>query len=115
MVMETTTAQELLDLQTANLNADNQRKLAAADWAIALEVVRARYEWIEKHPVKIDYDKWIASELKTALDSAGTLDELDDVKQKTLIPSKDVLDKDQWKLAVKMFRERLGEIDPDAV
>lgn len=115
MVMEAPTAQDLLDLQTANLNADNQRKLQPADWQIAVEVTRARFLWIEQNPAKIDYDKWIASELSTALKSAGTLDELDDVKQRTLIPSRDALDAVQWKLAVKMFRERLGEIDPDAV
>jgi hypothetical protein len=113
------TQQTALDVQMQNLTTDMQRKVTPAAWAEAVKKVRARAQYLLDHPTKqaFDAEKWLApnGDLETALAACEALEQLDEVKDKTLIPSKDSLTTDQWKRAVKLYRSHLGRIDPEAI
>jgi hypothetical protein len=88
-----------------------QSRLSTDTWAKGVAVFRKRMEEILEDP-PFDAERWLKGDLAGALSGAESREQLDKVKDTVLIPEKDKLSAAQWKTAVRMYRERLDEIDP---
>lgn len=108
---EATERQSLLDLQAKNMTPAQQRKVSANGWKLAVDIFREHMQKLIATPV-FDPEAWLKGDLAGALSGAETLEQLSAVKDKVLIPEKERLTPEQWKRAVKAYRERLDEIDP---
>lgn len=108
------TSNDLLDMQSEHLTAAQQRKVTPAGWAEAVKIFRERSQYLIDHPPVpvFDAEVWLKGDLAGALSAAEDPESLAKVKDGMLIPEKDKLTPEQWKRAVKMYRERLDEIDP---
>jgi hypothetical protein len=103
--------QAMMDLQSEHMGATMQRKVSPTAWLEAVTIFRERVQWLTANPV-FDAETWLAGDLAGALSGAETAEQLAKVKDRMLIPRKDELSPDQWRAAVKMYRERLDAIDP---
>lgn len=103
--------QTMMDLQVKHMSPAQQRKVSPATWLEAVKIFRERVQWLTANPV-FDAETWLAGDLAGALSGAETPLQLAQVKDRMLIPQKDKLSPDQWRMAVKMYRERLDAIDP---
>jgi hypothetical protein len=103
--------QAMMDLQSEHMGAAMQRKVSAGVWLKAVTIFRERVQELTDNPV-FDAETWLVNDLAGALSGAETPEQLAKVKDRMLIPRKDELSPDQWKMAVKLYRERLDEIDP---
>lgn len=101
----------LIALQEAALTTAAKNRVSAGGWAAAIQACHARAQFILDHP-PFDGDDWIKTDLAGALSSAEDPETLEQKKLNVLIPHKDKLTPAQWKLAVRMYRERLDEVDP---
>jgi hypothetical protein len=103
--------QTMMDLQVKHMSPAQQRKVSPTAWLKAVTIFRGRVQWLTANPV-FDAETWLAGDLAGALSGAETPEQLAKVKDKLLIPERDRLTQDQWRVAVKMYRERLDAIDP---
>jgi hypothetical protein len=103
--------QTMMDLQIKHMSPAQQRKVSPTAWLKAVTIFRGRVQWLTANPV-FDAETWLAGDLAGALSGAETPEQLAKVKDKLLIPERDRLTQDQWRVAVKMYRERLDAIDP---
>ena len=103
--------QTMMDLQAKHMSAAQQRKVSSFAWLAAVTIFRERVQWLTANPV-FDAEAWLAGAFAGALSGAETPEQLAKVKDHMLIPQKDKLTPDQWRVAVKMYRERLDILDP---
>jgi hypothetical protein len=103
--------QTMMDLQAEHMGATMQRKVSPTAWLEAVRTFRERVQSLTANP-GFDAETWLVGDLAGALSGAETPEQLTKVKDRMLIPRKDELSPDQWKMAVKLYRERLDDIDP---
>jgi hypothetical protein len=106
--------QAMMDLQSEHMGAAMQRKVSAGVWLKAVTIFRERVQELTDNPV-FDAETWLVNDLAGALSGAETPEQLAKVKDRMLIPQKDKLSPDQWRVAVKLYRERLDEISPENI
>jgi hypothetical protein len=106
--------QTMMDLQVKHMSPAQQRKVSPTAWLKAVTIFRERVQELTANPV-FDAETWLAGDLAGALSGAETPEQLAKVKDRMLIPRKDELTPDQWRVAVKMYRERLDEILPENI
>jgi hypothetical protein len=89
----------------------NQKRVSAEGWQWHVDLIRARMAKLaeQREPV-FDGDKWLASEFAAALEAADSTAELDEIKNKTLLPSKTKLSADQWQNAVTAYKARVNVV-----
>jgi hypothetical protein len=106
--------QTMMDLQAEHMGATMQRKVSPRVWLDGVTIFRERVQWLTDNPV-FDAETWLVGDLAGALSGAETPLQLAQVKDRMLIPRKDELTPDQWRVAVKMYRGRLDEISPENI
>jgi hypothetical protein len=106
--------QTMMDLQVKHMSPAQQRKVSPTAWLKAVTIFRERVQELTANPV-FDAETWLVNDLAGALSGAETPEQLAKVKDRMLIPQKDKLTPDQWRVAVKLYRERLDEISPENI
>jgi hypothetical protein len=101
-----TTGDALIEMQQV-VCTPNRKKVSDEGWEKHVAIVRARISELALIPPAFNADVWISNDLKAALEGCESLEELNDVKNNTLVPSKPDLTPEQWKRAASMYNDRL--------